>query len=118
MDNTTHSLRALLRTIGLAIIGLMLSANALADNYKVKIKSLRVESISGNIIIQVKPGNNEKGFSGKARVMLANADNGTNRAMALLLSAISLNTEAIINVTNPPSYDDIQSIISISLVAR
>ena len=117
MNNPASITRPLLRTLALAAAGLALSANVLAANYKVKIKSLRVEPVSGDIIIQVKPGANEKGFSGKARVMLLGSSTGTNRSLALLLTAVSLNTEAIINVTNPPTYDDIQTLDSISLSA-
>lgn len=115
MPNRPNIQRLSARIILPALLGVLLSGAVSAANYTVKIKAVRVESISGDVIIQVKPGNKENGFSGKARVMLANADNGTNRALALLLTAVTLNTEVSINVTNPPSYDDIQNIDSISL---
>jgi hypothetical protein len=117
MNNPASITRPLLRTLALAAAGLALSAHVHAANYAVKIKSVRVEAVSGDIIIQVKPGDSEKDFSGKARVMLLGSSTGTNRALALLLTAMSLNTEATINVTNPPTYDDIQTIDSISLSA-
>jgi len=100
-----------------AFLGLVLSGNVLADDFRVKIKKIGPESGSGDVIIQIKPGSNEDEFSGKARVMLLGSDPGTNRAMATLLTAVTLGAEVIIDVTNPPSYDDIQVINSMSLIA-
>ena len=117
MNNTRKFTRAVTSTVGLTLLGCVLATNVLADNYRVKIKSIRPESATGDIIIQVKPGTNEKNFSGKARVMLVGSDPGTNRALAAMLTAVSLKAEVVINVINPPSYADIQAIISSSLIA-
>jgi hypothetical protein len=104
--------------LGMALLlGLALSSNALADRFRIKVNRIGPESGSGDVIIQIKPGKNEDEFSGKARVMLLGSDPGTNRAMATLLTAVTLGAEVIIDVTNPPSYDDIQVINSMSLVA-
>jgi len=117
MNSTKNYLRRAARTLVLSLLGFALSSNALADNYRVKIKTIRPEAATGDVIIQVKPGTNEKNFTGKARVMLVDGEPGTNRLMATLLTAVSLNTEVIINVTNPPSYEEIQTVISTSLIA-
>lgn len=103
--------------VGLAFIGLVICSNALADNFRVKIKRITTEPVSGDVIIQVKPGTNEEEFSGKARIMLLGSDPGTNRTVANLLTAVALKAEVIIDVTNPPTYDDIQVINSASLIA-
>ena len=103
--------------LGMALLGLVFSSNALADEFRIKVKRIGPESGSGDVIIQIKPGNKENGFSGKANVMLLGSDPGTNRAMATLLTAVTLGAEVIIDVTNPPSYDDIQVINSMSLIA-
>ena len=92
-------------------------SNALADNFRVSIKRITTEPVSGDVIIQVKPGTNEEEFSGKARIMLLGSDPGTNRILANLLTAVALKAEVIIDVTNPPTYDDIQVINSASLIA-
>ena len=103
--------------MGLAFLGLVMCSHALADNFRVRIKRITTEPVSGDVIIQVKPGTNEEAFSGKARVMLLGSNPGTNRTLANLLTAVALKADVIIDVTNPPTYDDIQVIDSASLVA-
>ena len=105
------------RALVLALLGFVSATNVLAENYRVKIKKISPETDSGNVIIQVKPGNNEDGFAGKANVMLVGTDPGTNRALAALLTAVSLNAEVIIDVANPPSIDDIQITTKVTLIA-
>ena len=117
MDSSKTFIRPLAKAAVLALLGFALSTNALADNYRVIIKKIGPESASGDVIIQVKPGNNEDGFTGKANVMLVGTDPGTNRAMATLLTAVSLNAEIIINLANPPSIDDIQVPTRVTLIA-
>ena len=100
----------------LAFLGCVLSTNALAENYRVKIKRVGTESASGDVFIRIKPGRNETGFTGTANAMLLGSDPGTNRGLATLLTAASLKAEVIIDVINPPSYGDTQVINSITLV--
>ena len=100
----------------LSLLGLASSSSAFADNYRVKVKRIGPESASGDVIIQVKPAAGEKGFSGKARFMLAGNDPGTDRSMATLLTAVSLNADVIVDVTSTPSFYDIQVINAVSLI--
>ena len=117
MNKKTKLTRPAAIALGLAFLGFMLSTNALADTYRVKIKRIGAETVSGDVILRIKPGTNETDFSGTARVMLLGSDPGTNRAMATLLTAVSVQTEVYIVVINPPSFDDIQVISSTSLIA-
>jgi len=117
MNNTTKTGRPLAYALGMALLASAMCTNALADNYSVKVKKVRSDVTTGDIVIQVKPGTSEKNFTGKARVMLSSNDLGTNRALATLLTAVSLNTDVIVDVPNPPSYGDIQAISSLSMVA-
>jgi len=109
--------RPLANVLVLALLVFMLPANVLADKYRARITKITPESATGDVIIQVKPGKNEDAFTGKARVMLVGTDPGTNRALATLLTAVSLNAEVIVEVANPPSSDDIQVITSVGLIS-
>ena len=117
MNLKTKLLRPIAITLGAAFLGLVFTTNALAANYRVKIKRIGPESASGDVIIKIKPGTNEKDFTGTANVMLSGDDPGTNRAMATLLTAVTLGVDVIIDVPDPPSFSDIQVITSLSMIA-
>lgn len=103
-------------TIFLVLLNISFATNAFAGTYRVKIIRVSTDAASGDVIIQIKPGKNETDFTGKARAMLVGSDPGTDRAMAVLLTAISLNAEMLIVVTNPPTFDDIQTISKTTLL--
>ena len=109
--------RPLTNVLVLALFVFMLPANVLADNYRVIVKRVATEAATGDVIVRIKPGKNEEDFSGTANVMLVGIDIGTNRGLATLLTAVSLDAEVIIDVPNPPSSDNIQTVTSISLIA-
>ena len=117
MNRKIKFIRALANALGLAALGFVLSTNALADKYRVKVQRVSSDTATGDIIIRVVPGTNENDFSGKALVMLLGNDPGTNRAMATLLTAVSMNAEIVIDVLNPPSFGDIQVIANMTLIA-
>jgi hypothetical protein len=117
MNRKIKFTRPIATALGLALLGLALTTTAQADNYRVKIKRIGPESASGDVILRIKPGANETGFTGSANAMLTGDDPGTNRALATLLTAVTLGAEVLIDVTNPPSFDDVQVINSISLIA-
>ena len=106
----------MLPVAGITLLSLVLCTGVMADSFRVKIKRVTVEAGNGDIIIQVKPGTGEKDFTEKSRVMLVGTDPGTDRAMAALLTAASLNTEVLIDVANPPSFNDIQVVTRLSLI--
>ena len=117
MNIKTNPARPIAAALGVAFLGFVIAATAVAGNYRVKIKRIGPESASGDVIIKIKPGSNEKDFTGTANVMLLGDDPGTNRAMATLLTAVSLGAEVIIDVPDPPSSEDIQVITSLSIIA-
>jgi len=117
MNRVRKFIRPLARAAVLALLGFALSTNVLADNYRVIIKKISTESATGDIIVRIKPGKNEKDFTGSADVMLVGSDIGASRALATLLTAVSVGSEIIIDVPNPPSLENIQAIISLSLIA-
>jgi hypothetical protein len=92
------------------------SYSVLAGNYRVIVKRITPDTTTGDVIVRVKPGKNENDFSGTAKVMLAGNDLGTDRAVAIMLTAVSLGAEVIIDVPNPPSSDNIQTINSVGLI--
>jgi len=102
---------------GVALIVLALTSNAYAEFYDVKVKKIAAKSDTGDVVIQIKPGKEENGFSGKARAMLLGTDPGTNKSLAILLTAVSLGTEVTIQVNDTPTYDIIQVITSTGLIA-
>jgi len=109
--------RSIAAALGVAFLGFVITATAVAGNYRVKIKKIGPESASGDVIIKIKPGTNEKDFAGTAKVMLLGDDPGTNRAMATLLTAVTLGTDVIIDVPDPPSSGDMQVITSLRIIA-
>ena len=109
--------RPLTKVLVLALLVFMLPASVLADSYRVIVKRVATESATGDVIVRIKPGKNEKDFSDTADVMLVGSDIGTNRSLATLLTAVSLGAEVIIDVPNPPSSDDKQAVTSVSLIA-
>jgi|GEM_PF-3930022 len=117
MNIKTKLTRPIATALGVAFLGLVITATAVAGNYRVKIKRIGPESASGDVIIKVRPGTNEKDFTGNANVMLMGDDPGTNRAMATLLTAVTLGADVIIDVPDPPSINDIQVINSLSIIA-
>ena len=107
--------RALRKFFGVTLLSLLLSTDAYAEFYDVKIKKIAPKAVTGDVIIQFKPGAKENGFSEKSRGMLAGDDPGTNRGLGVILTAISLGTEVTIQMENPPSFDVIQVITSTSI---
>jgi hypothetical protein len=96
----------------IALLLLAFAPNAQAEFYKIVIKKITPQSVSGDVIIQFKPGRKEDGFSGKAKAKLLGTALGTNRSLAVLLAAVSLGTEAVIELPAVPSNDVVQTIIS------
>lgn len=99
------------RSISIILLMLAFIPSAHAEFYKVKIKKITPQSVSGDVLIEFKPGSTESGFSGKAKAMLLGTDLGTHESLAVLLAAVSLGTEAIVELGFVPS-DVTQTIIS------
>jgi len=104
------------KTFGIILLILALIPNALADTYKVKIYKIAPKSDSGDVVIQFKPGKKEDGFSGKAKGVLLGTDLGTNKSLAVILTAVSMGKEVIVEVDSMPTNDIIQIINSTGFV--
>ncbi len=103
------------KTVGIALLMLLFSQGAQAEFYTIVIKGITSESVSGDVIVEFRPGKKEDGFNGKAKAKLLGTDSGTSRSLALLITAVSLGTEAVIELPTPPTFDVVQTIISSSI---
>ena len=103
-----------------SILGLcfMVSTNSLAaDFYTAKITQVVPRAASGDVFVQFVPGTGETRFTGLARGVLLGTDTGTNKIMAVLLTAITLNADVTLLVDVVPSFATPQVIQSAGLKA-
>ena len=101
------------KTFGIILLTLALIPNALADTYKIEIKKITPQADSGDVELLFKPGAKEDGFSGKAKGVLLGTDLGTNKSLAVILTAVSMEKEVIIEVETMPTNDFTQTITSV-----
>ena len=109
------NIRLVTNITSIALLLLAFTPNAQAEFYNIVIKRITPQSVSGDVVIQFKPGRKEDGFNGKAQARLLGTDLGTNRSLAVLLAAVSLGTEAVIELPAAPSNDVVQTIISTAI---
>ena len=83
-------LRAFIHT---AILLIMVSPTISAETYNVKIQKISQKVESGDVVIKIKPAENEDGFTGKARVMILNTDYGATESLSTVLTAISMSAD-------------------------
>lgn len=100
-------------------LGMFSAGNSFAAPtwYTVKVTQIVPRSASGDVFVQFNPGTVETRFTQTARGVLLGGDTGTNKVMAVLLTAITLNAEITILLDNVPSFANIQVIQSTGLVA-
>ena len=103
--------------LGIASMCLLGAMNSYAAFYQVKIAQIVPRSASGDVFVQFDPGATETRFTERARGVLLGTDAGTNKVMAVLLTAVTLGAEVTILVDNVPTFTDIQVIQSAGLVA-
>ena len=105
--------------IGTVTLSLVLATSSFAAPawYKVKVTQIVPRSASGDVFVQFNPGASETRFTQTARGVLLGGDTGTNKVMAVLLTAITLNAEITMLLDNVPSFANIQVIQSTGLVA-
>ena len=101
------------KAFGMFLLTLALIPAAYAESYKVIIKRITQESDTGDVVLLFKPGAKEDGFSGKAKGVLLGTDLGTNKSLAVILTAVSMEKEVIIEVETMPTNDFIQTITSV-----
>lgn len=107
-------LTTLLKAGALAVL---LSSTASADWYQVKVVQIVPRAETGDVFVQLRPGDTENRFTGKSRGILLQTEPGTNKLMAVLLTAVALNTEITVDMANTPSWDTPQVIRSAGIVA-
>ncbi len=103
--------------LGILTLSLMLTANSLAANFTVKIAAVVPRAANGDVVVQFDPGTGETRFTERSRGLLLGDDIGTNKVMAVLLTAITLNSEVTILMDNAPTFKPVQVIQSAGLVA-
>ena len=103
-------------TFGVSLLMLALIPNVQADTYKVDIKKIMHDSVTGDVVLLFKPGEKENGFSGKAKGVLLGTDPSANRSLATIFFAVSHEKEVIIEVETMPTSDVIQTITKVGFV--
>jgi len=96
------------------MLTLALIPGAYADTYKVIIKKITQKSDSGDVVLLFNPGE-KNGFSGKAKGVLLGTDLGTNKSLAVILTAVSMDKEVIIGMDAMPSNYVTQTITSVGM---
>jgi len=96
------------------MLTLALIPGAYADTYKVIIKKITQKSDSGDVVLLFNPGE-KNGFSSKAKGVLLGTDLGTNKSLAVILTAVSMDKEVIIGMDAMPSNYVTQTITSVGM---
>ena len=103
---------------GIVALCFILTANTFAaDFYTAKITQVVPRAASGDVFVQFVPGTGETRFTGLARGVLVGTDTGTNKIMAVLLTAITLNADVTLLLDVVPSFATPQVIQSAGLKA-
>ena len=97
------------------LLTLALIPGAYADTYKVIIKMITQKTDSGDVVLLFKPGEKENGFSGKAKGVLLGTDLGTNKSLAVILTAVSMDKAVSLGMDAMPSTYVTQTITSVGM---
>ena len=114
--NTVSKRLALMSGI-LALCFMVTTNSFAADFYTAKITQVVPRAASGDVFVQFVPGTGETRFTALSRGILVGTDTGTNKIMAVLLTAITLNTDVTLLMDNVPSFASAQVIQSAGLKA-
>ncbi len=102
--------------LGVITLSLMLTANSFAaDFYVVKLAKVNPRA-AGDVFVQFDPGASETRFTERARGLLVGADPGSNKIMAVFLTAITIGSEVSLLLDNVPTFSDVQVIKSANLI--
>ena len=103
---------------GIVALCFILTANSFAaDFYTVKITQVVPRAASGDVFVQFGPGTGETRFTALSRGILLGTDTGTNKLMAVLLTAITIDADVTVLLDNVPSFASPQVIQSAGLKA-
>jgi hypothetical protein len=111
LSNTLAKLCAII------VLSAGLASNASAAWFTVKVVQVVPRASGGDVFVQVSPGTGETAFTGVARGIIQGSDEGANKIMAVLLTAISMGAEVTIEMANPPQWNPAQIITSSGLKA-
>lgn len=107
------------RKVSAGVAGLLLMAagSASAAWYKVKIVQVVPRTNSGDVVVQLKPGSGETHFTGRVRGLIPGTEAGANKIMAVMLSAVAMNTEVTVEMAKVPAWSSAQVITGAGLIA-
>lgn len=83
--------RALVFGVSLGLV----SAASAVELYYAKIEALTART-NGDVVVNILPGATETGFTGRKKLIIPAAQPGTNRLVAVSLSAMALNVEVTV----------------------
>lgn len=113
-----HSVKGFLANLLKAsVMSVLLSSMASADWYRVKVFQVVPRTDSGDVFVQLLPGDTETRFTEKSRGVLLQTEPGANKVMAAMLTAIALNTEITVEMASVPSWGTPQVISAAGIVA-
>ena len=102
--------------LGVITLSLVLTANSLAGEfYVVKLAKVNPRA-AGDTFVQFDPGTGETRFTARSRGMLLGTDPGSNKIMAVFLTAITLGSEVTLLLDNVPTFNEVQVIQSANLI--
>lgn len=104
-----------MKTLGVLALSMLVVSNSLAGWYSVKVVQVVPRADSGDVFVQLAPGAKETSFTGIARGIIQGSDAGANKIMAVLLTAVSLDTEVTVEMAATPAWDPAQIITSSGL---
>jgi hypothetical protein len=117
MKNTTAT-KNLASIFSILALSFMVTTSSFsADFYTAKITQVVPRAASGDVFVQFVPGTGETRFTALSRGILVGTDTGTNKVMAVLLTAITLNTDVTLLMDLVPSFATAQVIQSAGLKA-
>jgi hypothetical protein len=110
-----HKKSVLMAATGFAML---VTGAAQAAWYEVNVVQVVPRMDSGDVVVQLSSATGAaNSFDGIARGLLVGTEPGTNKMLAVMLSAIALNTTITVDLANAPSSWPPQPILGTGLVA-
>lgn len=103
--------------IAVGLLTLVLVSPAYAAWYTVRVYQVVPRTDSGDVFVQLQPGAAETRFTGTVRGILPGAAAGTNKLMAVMLTAVALDAEITVDMAALPSWETPQVINGAGIVA-
>jgi hypothetical protein len=113
----TCTIRYITKALSIFAFCTALTSNSFAGWYSVKVVQVVPRADTGDVFVQVSPGANETNFTGVARGIIQGSDSGANKIMAVLLTAVSLDSEVTVEMASTPAWTPAQIITGSGLKA-